>query len=461
MASPKSKTPRAIAAHVLDNFKSTGVYAASLLHEQLGVLAQARQRQQATDLVLGTLRNRTAIDHVIGQLAHCTTERIPPRLLNIIRIGAYELLYCPETDDYAAVNEAVSNAKTVAGKKQTGFVNAVLRQISRHITNRRAPITDTPARSSLVQNPSFGCYLDTSVLPSPQDEPAAYYSTAFSLPEWLVSQWLDHFGAEKTRQICLASNRNPGIYLRPNPLKTGTEQLARMLAAANVNATICPEHAMIRIKSARPIGQLPGFARGLFSVQDITASLPVRHLKPLPGSTILDLCAAPGSKTTQLAELTADKAHIIATDIHPDRLEMVRENLIRLGLRSIRLVDYHKLQKQPCRFGPFDAILLDVPCSNTSVVARRPEVRFRIKPHTIAKLTAIQAGLLRSAAKMLKNRGKICYSTCSIHPAENRSIIEKFLKDQPGFELAFDRLTLPCAEQFDCDGGYFAILRAL
>jgi len=205
------------------------------------------------------------------------------------------------------------------------------------------------------------------------------------------------------------------------------------------------------------VPELPGFAQGLFTVQDITASYPVNMLSPAADWRILDLCAAPGTKTTQLAELTGDKAKIIATDTDKKRLEKVTENTARLGLNSISTIEYENLQKT-FDTASFDAVLLDVPCSNTGVLAKRIEVRYRIRPGTIKDLAKTQAELLQTAAAMLKPKGKICYSTCSIQKDENADLIKNFLRLNPAFELESELLTLPSVETFDHDGGYVAIL---
>jgi 16S rRNA (cytosine967-C5)-methyltransferase len=451
MTERKIKSARDIAVSVLNQFDSADGYVGPILNK---LLAHTEQRQQATDIVFGCLRNRNAIDNVITKLADCPVERVPPKVLNIIRVGAYELIYSPATADYAIVNEAVENAKIIAGKKQTAFVNAVLRQIARHIQNRQALLCEANPQRTLPQTLSTGCEFDVDILPNPKDSPADFLSAAFSLPKWLISDWLDEYGAELTRQICFASNRKPSIYFRPNTLKTSVQKLADSLRGEDIDLEIIRDEEMIKIKSPRAIAELPGFTKGLFSIQDITAAQPLRLLQPKPQWVILDLCAAPGTKTTQLAELTGDKAKIIATDIDSRRLKKVEENVARLGIKSVTVIEYEKLSEH----SQFEAVLLDVPCSNTGVLAKRVEARYRINPKAIKELTKIQGELLKTAASMIKPQGKICYSTCSIQRYENGGLIKDFLQKNPGFELEAERLTLPSAKDFDHDGGYIAII---
>lgn len=456
MTRQKAESARTIAITALNRFDADPKrnYAGTILNK---LLPATSEKQRATDLVFGTIRNRSAIDMVIAKLADCPVERIPAELLNIIRIGAYELIYCPAISEYAIVNEAVANAKAIAGKKQTGFVNAVLRQITRHIKNRQIPLPQADTRRTLPQTPLTGCEFDINILPEPKLSPADYLSTVFSLPKWLVTDWLGEFGAESTQQVCFASNRRPSIYIRPNTLKTTIGELAEKFRQANIDLEIVASESMIKTKSPRAVAKLAGFAEGLFTVQDITASQPVRALVPQPAQTILDLCAAPGTKTTQLAELTGDKAKIIATDIDSDRLEKVKENTTRLGISSVSIVAYEDMEKITAEIGPFDCILLDVPCSNTGVLAKRPEARYRIRQEAITELTKIQLQLLQTAETMIKPEGKICYSTCSIQAGENSRLVREFVRGH-NFELEYESLTLPSSEGYDHDGGYVAII---
>ena len=263
---------------------------------------------------------------------------------------------------------------------------------------------------------------------------------------------------EKIRQAGIDLEIVPNV----TPAKAGVQKSGDMNSSEAVDSCLHRNdnlgHSMIRIRSPREVTQLPGFAQGEFTVQDITASQAVRRLKPQRDWAILDLCAAPGTKTTQLAEATSDAARIIATDNDGRRLEMVKENIARLGIKSVKIIPYESLQGITAEIGLFDAILLDVPCSNTGVLARRVEARYRISPEAIGELARIQAELLKTAAKLVKPRGKICYSTCSIQKIENGELVREFLKDNPGFELESEELTLPSAEDFDHDGGYAAIL---
>jgi len=481
MAGRKTIAARAFASEVLNRFDPIGLrrasprreldYASAILNK---LLSKTQEKQRATDLVFGTIRNRAAIDMVITRFTDCPIERIPAEVLNIIRIGAYELIHSPATPEYSIVSEAVENAKSLTGKKQVGFVNAALRQITRHITNRQIQLSQANMQKTLPQTTTTGCEFDTDILPDFKTSPADYLSVAFSLPKWLINDWLNEYGAESTWQICFASNRRPSIYIRPNTLKTTTQKLAEKLQQEKIDCEII-EDKMIKLKSPKDVTQLSGFAEGQFTVQDITAAQPINILNPQQSWKILDLCAAPGTKTTQLAEATGDKAEIIATDIDAERLKMVKENITRLGLKSIKVVEYEQLfqtskpvlseaegiehRKSKFTIDSIDCVLLDVPCSNTAVLAKRIETRYRITPDAVKALAKTQAELLKTAASMVKQNGKICYSTCSIQKQENQELVAEFLQENSSFVLESERLILPSAEgAVDHDGGYIAII---
>lgn len=457
MAAQGLQSARAIAAQVLNGFDPAREYAGQALDRLLDL---TQERQRATDLVHGTIRNRSAIDAVIAKFSGRPTACIDARLLTILRIAVYEIAFSPATPVYSIVDEAVNTVGKSGGKKQSGFVNAVLRQIVRHVANRQADLTQASPRRSLVQTPQTGCEFDADFLPDPATDAGMHLSLRFSLPSWLVAEWLKEFGPERTLDICLACNRRPSLYIRVNPLRTTPADLLARFQQAGVQGEPVPGDssrgsAMIRVTGPHAVTQLPGFSEGLFSVQDLSASQVVRFLDPQPGWSILDLCAAPGSKTTQMAELSRDAATITATDIDPVRLERVKENIARLGLASVTIVPHAQLEQGT---EPFDAVLLDAPCSNTGVLSRRVEARFRVTAQAVKDIASIQKGLLAKAAGLVKPGGRICYSTCSIQRRENQDRVRDFLAAHSKFELAHESLLLPATGPFDHDGGYVALV---
>jgi len=455
--SPKQMiSARRLAVDVLNALGPREDYATTVLDRLIG---QTDQKQRATDLVFGTMRNRDAIDRVIQTLSGKPTTRIPEQMLNVLRVAVYELVYNPETPVYSIVNEAVNTARKLKGGKQAGFANAVLRRITDRIIERKAALSDGPAAAIVPQTPQTGCRFDTDVLPDFESSPEDYLSTAFSLPRALVAELVEGFGPDTAREVCFGSNRRPTVYIRPNPLKTTAVELIGMLREAGVEAGRISQAPVIAVRSPHNIRRLPGFEQGFFTVQDVAASLPVTMLDPQPQWKILDLCAAPGVKTTQMAEVTGDKATIIATDIDTKRLEMLRQNILRLDVHSITAVEYQRLDESLQEFGSFDAILLDVPCSNTAVLAKRIEARHRLTPKAVKRFAETQLKLLETSATMLTPGGCICYSTCSILRVENGDLVRSFISSNSNFTIEQERLTLPSAAETDHDGGYCAILR--
>jgi len=459
MATPKPLTARYLALTILNKFSIHTGNAAEILHS---VIHKTDHRPQATDLVFGVIRNRPAIDMVITKIAETPTERIGKKLLNILRIAVYELVFTPHTAQYAIVNEAVNLAGQTAGKKQAGFTNALLRKITRNITNNPSGLTDSNAQKTIPQSQTTGCQFNAVILPDPQKSPDTYLAGAFSLPQWLIAEWLNEFGFKQTRQICLACNRRPGIFIRPNSLKTSAKDLTEKFMADGIEFKTFPDTEMIKINSRQPVFELTGFEDGLFTVQDPAAAKVAAVLAPKPGQTILDLCAAPGTKTTHLAELIIDTGRIIATDIDARRLQNVKLNCDRLGITAVDIIGYDKLPRTISKIGPVDAVLLDVPCSNTGVLARRCEVRLKIKPQFVKKLSKTQLKLLKHAAEIVTSGGKICYSTCSILKQENTEVLQQFLCENLSFKLEYEKLTLPTTASdasFEHDGGYVAIIK--
>jgi len=435
-----------------------------LRHDTAGILNQLLARTdrpaQATDIVFGVIRNRAAIDRVLTQCASIEPDRVKPSQWNLLRIGVYELVYAPDTADYAIISEAVERVSKTSSKKSGGFVNAVLRNVQRAIENRQAPCTSENIRKIIPQTPQTGCLFNIDLLPDPDKEPTQYLSTAYSVPQRLINEWLSAFGPEQTRNICLASNRHPSVIVQPNTLRTTSEDLAKKLDAEGLSNE-CFKNAL-RLRYPGKINTSRSYLDGLFYIQDTTAAETVKMLDPQPGWTVLDLCAAPGGKCAALAMLMRDKGVILASDIDAKRLGQVRENAKRLRLQSVEIVPHNRAEHVAQKQKRLDAIVLDVPCSNTGVLARRVEARWRWRPEAVTKLQAVQQDLLGKAAALARSGTKILYSTCSILPDENQRQIQQFLFKHRHFSLLSEKTTLPALQTettCDHDGGYAAVLQ--
>ncbi len=439
---------------ILNQFKAEKQNASALIEKY----ASESNRRAVTDITFGIVRNSIFIDKFISTISGRAVKNIQPKLLTCLRIAIYELIFTQQAQ-YAIIDEAVELAKKTGSKKSAGFVNAVLRKAGRTIKNKNARLNESEPSKTLPLNTETGCEFTVEILPEENKEGAKYLSEAFSLPLWLIKLWISQFGYEQTKKICFASNRRPSIYARPNKLKITAIKVVDILKSENVDCEMIEQSKMVKLNNPGNIAELESFKSGLFTIQDTTAASVIKCLQPRAEWKILDICAAPGTKTTQIAELTCDKANIIATDKDDSRLNKIYENIQRLGIKSIRVLKYNEFIEESSRFTPADAVLLDVPCSNTGVLAKRPEVRLRLNQKQISELAKTQSHLLEFASKLLAVNGKICYSTCSILRQENEDTVNQFLNSHPEFELEKDCLILPSAEKFDCDGGYCAIVR--
>lgn len=426
------------------------------------LLSRCDRGAQATDIVYGVIRHRGTIDRILTKCATLDPARVKPSQWNLLRIGVYELVYAYKTADYAILNEATRLAVKAGSRKAAGFINAVLRNVQRAITNRNIDLEQADIRCIVPQTKSTGCAFNIQLLPDPQIEPTQYLCTAFSLPQDLINQWLNAYGYDQTRSICCASNRSPSMIVWPNLLQTTLTDLTKQLQNENIEWK--KSDNVLRIRGTGKINKLKIYRDGLFFIQDSTAAAAIETLSPEPNWTVLDLCAGPGGKCTAAAIRMQDKGVILASDIDTKRLQKVRENARRMQLESIEIVPANRIEQTVRKLKKLDAIVLDVPCSNTGVLARRIEARWRWKPRHVNSLRNMQGQLLDKAAEISRPQTKILYSTCSIQPGENQLQIQEFLARNKKFRLLDEKLTLPSVQTpqvFDHDGGYAAVIKEI
>ncbi|MCA9046101.1 MAG: methyltransferase domain-containing protein, partial [Planctomycetaceae bacterium] len=248
----------------------------------------------------------------------------------------------------------------------------------------------------------------------------------------------------------------PGIVgLRVNPLRSGRDKVATALTEAGIDWEHGELAEAFRLNETLAVDSVEGFAEGWFSVQDETAMQVVDRLSPKPGERILDLCAAPGGKTMHIAERMQDNGTVVACDVVPERLALVKQSAMRLGLKCVETVVIGR-EGQKIPNGPYDAILVDVPCSNTGVLGKRPEVRWRLTPESLHELVALQHQLLLKATELVRPGGRILYSTCSIERAENREVVDAIISGRDELTVEEEHLSLPGQP---VDGGYWACIR--
>jgi 16S rRNA (cytosine967-C5)-methyltransferase len=455
----KKKSARKIAVCVLDKISadfSKGDYSEYLRE----FITQTEEKARLTDIVSGSVRCRITIDYLIERISARPVKRIQKKILNVLRVGMYELVYNSKTAAYAIVDQAVNTAKHRTGKKQAGFVNAVLRETLRNIKERNQKLTAKPDSAIIPVSSDFGCEFKTKILPDYKKHKSDFLQLGFSLPGFLVDKWLSRFESGQVWQLCTASIRKPSIYLRVNPLKVSRTEFCKKITEEGIETEPVGKGNMVKVASPSDVTDIYGYRKGFFSVQDLTAEAVAGFMDIKKHTKVLDFCSAPGGKSCGIAELAGDELEITATDIEPSRLRQVDENTERLGLKSIKTVDYKKfIADESCR-GSFDYVLADVPCSNSGVLARRTQVRHRINENSVKKLCKKQLEILRTTSGFVKTGGVICYSTCSILKEENEEVVQAFLKQNPDHRILKQKLTLPSAKKtFDRDGGYICLLK--
>ncbi len=347
-------------------------------------------------LVYGTLRNRARLDWVLNQFSAQPVEKTDAWTRNILRFGAYQMLFLDRVPTSAAVNTSTELAK-IYGKKQ-GYVNGLLRNLDR-------------MRSSITE-PGF-------------NDLSKRFATVYSHPEWVVRRWLNRFGAEQAEMLLSGNNRNAPLVIRTNTLKTTRDMLIATLADQGVDAVATGfSETGLEIISSPTIRTLEAYQQGLFIVQDQAAQLVSLMLSPKPGETVLDACAAPGGKTTHLAELMQNCGMIVALDQDATRMIRIDENSRRLGCKIVLpAIGDAALYQQ----GRYDKILIDAPCSGLGVLRRHPDGRWNKSERTIRDRSAVQRLIIENCAQLLHPGGVLVYATCTTEPEENEDIISSFL----------------------------------
>jgi 16S rRNA (cytosine967-C5)-methyltransferase len=384
------------------------------------------ERRLMTELVYGCTRRQRTLDAIIDQLAKKKSHQQPKELRVILHLGLYQLRYQERIPPSAAVNTTVDLAKENGFPGLTGFVNGLLRQYIRSQNKNTSP------SSPLSSFPSLGIQ--------------------HSFPDWVIAVWLEQFGYAETEQLCEWMNQTPAIDLRINPLSTNIEEVETALKSVGVASRPIPylNQALRLLDNPGPIQNLPGFHQGWWTVQDCSAQLVSYLLDPQPGEIIIDVCAAPGGKTTHIAELMGDNGTIRACDRTPSRLKKVQENVQRLKLHSIEVIvgDSRELAFEKTA----DRVLLDAPCSGLGTLHRHADARWRQTPESVVELSQLQKELISHTSTFVKRNGVLVYATCTLHPAENEGVIEWFLSENPSWEIEVPRENSPAASYCNSKG---------
>jgi 16S rRNA (cytosine967-C5)-methyltransferase len=424
------QNPRQIAARVLSQRKPNGEFVEDLLERALAdAQLSSADRGLCQEIVYGIVRWQSTLDWLIARKTNGREQK--SQLQNLLRLGLYQIFWLDRIPDHAAVHETVELAKQNGFGPQAGFVNAILRGYLREADETKKLLTELE-----ISNPAIG----------------------HSHPQWLVEKWQKRFGPEKTLRLLEWNNTPPKTFARVNTLKIDASKLVEKWREENVEYDFVrrdwlEENLIFELKSHPPLNSLGSFRDGWFYIQDPSTLLAVRELDPQSGETILDLCAAPGGKTTFIAQLMSNEGQIIANDISEERLKLIQENCQRLGVTCVEPVLSSTLNSQP---STFNRVLVDTPCSNTGVMRRRVDLRWRISPEEISRLRQTQLDLLKLAATKLKPGGVLVYSTCSLEAEENAEVVKEFLREHKNFKLESERELLPFVD--NVDGAFVARL---
>ena len=432
--------PREIAVQVLGR-RSERQFTEDLLEQALDEAnLPGADRRLCQELVYGIVRWQATLDWLIARKTDQRPQK--PALLNLLRLGLYQIFWLDRIPGYAAVNVTVELAKQRGFGPQAGFVNALLRSYLRELDATRKLLDDLK-----LSQPHLG----------------------YSHPDWLVNRWQATWGTQKTAQLLEWNNSPPKTFARVNSLKIEPAKLLAIWRDENVEYDFVrcdwfDVNLVFELKSHPPLNRLPSFQQGFFYIQDPSTLLAVRELDPQPGEAILDMCAAPGGKLSYIAQLMGNQGRLVAQDNNPDRLKLLSENCTRLGITNaeLALLDEAKepaasIPHSAVRAPHFDRILVDAPCSNTGVIRRRVDLRWRVSVKEIERLKETQLGLLRQAASLVKPGGTLVYSTCSLESEENRQVVEALSGGRSGYVLELDREITPFIEQVD--GAYVARLK--
>jgi len=428
--------PREIALRVLRRRTGGGEFVERLLDGELdSTPLSPPDRGLCRELVFGCVRWERTLDWLIARKTDGRPQK--PSLQILLRLGLYQLFWLDRVPDHAAVNETVELARQAGFAPQSGFINAILRGCLRERNALRREL-DTLK----VRQPALG----------------------WSHPDWLWERWLTRYGTGPAARLLEWNNSPPPTFARVNTRKTDAGRLLeRWRLAESVEYDLFQrdwtgENLVFELKSHRPLPQLGSFRDGWFYVQDPSTLLAVKLLDPQPGQSVLDLCAAPGGKTAFIAQLQGGEGAILACDNATDRLRLLAENCQRLGLASVTPQLLGDTWPAALGVRQFDRVLVDAPCSNTGVLRRRVDLRWRLRPEEIQRLSRAQLQLLELAAPRVAPGGILVYSTCSLEPEENAGVVQAFLNRYRHFRLATARELLPFNDAVD--GAYAARLVA-
>ena len=401
--------PRQIALTILYKIDKENAYSNIALDEELRKnkkLLKEKDIGLISEIVYGTTTWKLTIDTIIKKYSKLKIEKLSIWILNILRMGIYQIVFLDKIPKSAAVNESVNLAKRYGHPASANFVNAILRKIEKKDFEEMSQIKEPIQRIMLTT----------------------------STPKWIIEELLKEKAIQDVEEICKNSNQKPSLSIRVNTLKTTKENLIKELKKLQIEVKQGILEDFLIVEKVKQIENLEIFKQGWCTIQDESAGLAALVLEPREGERILDACSTPGGKTSYLAQLMKNKGMIEAWDIHPHRTKLVEETAKRLGIQIIQTKVKDATLKEN-NIEKFDKILLDVPCLGTGVIRKKPDIKWKHDKTEIEEITKIQKTILQNCSEYLKEGGELVYSTCSILQEENENIISDFLKKNKNFKI--------------------------
>lgn len=364
-------------------------------------------RGLATELIYGVIENKYYLDYIINKLSKIKTKKMSAYVKILLRMGIYQILFLDSVSDYAAVNETVNLVKKY-DKRSSGFVNAILRNVIRGKDNIKT---------------------------IEEKDKLKYLSIKYSYNPWIIKNCIEKFGIEFTEDLLEANSEKPSIYIRVNTLKIDRDTLMKQLEDLDVKCyKVSGIEEAIRVENLKNIENNKLFKEGLFTIQDISSMLVGKVINPSENSKVIDVCSAPGGKSTHLATLMKNTGNVVSRDIFEHKLKLIKSSVDRLGLKNIEVEKFDATRLDNNSIEKFDYVLADVPCSGMGIIRRKPEIKYK-EEKEIKDITIIQKKILDNASRYVKIGGIIVYSTCTIFDTENIDIVKKFIEENENFEL--------------------------
>lgn len=404
---------REIALKILYKIDKEQAYSNLVLKEEIKLNRKNLNEKDIgliSEIVYGVTTWRLTLDEIIKKYSKIKLKKISVWILNVLRMGVYQIIFLDKIPKSAAVNESVNLAKRYGHSSSSNFVNAILRKVEKSDYDEFFQINDDIERISKTT----------------------------SMPQWIINELLTNNNIEVVEEICKNSNLKPKVTIRINTLKTTKKEIINILKTKDIIYKETEYEDFLILEKIKDIENLDLFKNGFVTVQDISAGLAAKNLEPKKGEKILDACAAPGGKTTYLAEMMQNEGEIVAWDIYEHRTKLIKQNANRLGIEIIKTEEKDATIYDEKLNEKFDKILLDVPCLGIGVIKRKPDIKWQRKLQDIKEITEIQKKILENCSKYLKQGGMLVYSTCSILKEENEEIIHNFFKENIDFKIVED-----------------------